>query len=118
MTSFTNFESLFFAWRGRGDGRESRRGVRVGFRLCLPCPCKGHTFPGQKLRCVFFGCSVSWWAMLYFAAGGIVRHYVYSWGQINPHKTTQQIDRICGARDYCSVVSALSICVCEEHTFY
>jgi hypothetical protein len=70
------------------------------------------------LRCVFIGCAVSWWAMLNFVAGGIVRHDVYSWGQINPQKTTHQTDRICGAREYCAVVSALSICVREEHTFY
>jgi hypothetical protein len=59
-----------------------------------------------------FGSGVSWWEMLYFVAGGIVRHDVYSWGQINPQRTTHQIDRICGAREYCAVVTALSICVC------
>jgi hypothetical protein len=34
MTSFTNFKSF---WRGHGRGR----GLRVGFRLCLSCSCKG-----------------------------------------------------------------------------
>jgi len=38
------------------------------------------------LRCVFFGSSVFWWAMFHFVACGIVRDYVYSWGQINPQK--------------------------------
>jgi hypothetical protein len=51
-----------------------------------------------------FGCSVSWWAMLHFVACGIVRNDVYSWGQINPQKTTHQIDRIRGAREYYAVV--------------
>ena len=32
MSSFTNFESFFFAWCG--DGRGRGLGVRVGFRLC------------------------------------------------------------------------------------
>jgi hypothetical protein len=83
----------------------------VGFRLFLSCSCTGQTFPGHLLRCVFFGCNVSWWAMLHFVARGFARHDVYSWGQINPQKTTHPIDRICGAREYCAVVSALSICV-------
>jgi hypothetical protein len=55
--------------------------------------------------------------VLHFVACGIARHDLYSWGQINPQKTTHQIDRICGAREYYAVVSALSICVCEEHTY-
>jgi hypothetical protein len=44
--------------------------------------------------------------------GGIVRHDAYSWGQIDPQKTTHQIDRICGARVDCAEASARSFCVC------
>jgi hypothetical protein len=86
-------------------------GVRVGFRLCLSCSCTGYTFPGHMLRIVFFGCSVSWWAMLHFVAGGIVMHDVYSWVKINPQKSTHQIDRICGACEYCALVSTFSVCL-------
>jgi hypothetical protein len=35
--------------------------------------------------------------MLHFVACAIVRHYVYSWGQINPHKATYQIAAFVGA---------------------
>jgi hypothetical protein len=49
--------------------------------------------------------------MLHFVARAIAKHYAYSCGQINPQKATHQIDRICGAREYCAVMSALSICV-------
>jgi len=47
--------------------------------------------------------------MLHFVACAIAKHYVYSCGQINPQKATHQIDRICGAREYCAVMSALFI---------
>jgi hypothetical protein len=46
------------------------------------------------LRCVFFGCRVSWLVMLHFVACAIAKHYVYSCGQINPQKATHQIDRV------------------------
>jgi hypothetical protein len=62
-------------------------------------------------------CGVSRWAMFLFVAGGIVSHDVCSWDQINPHKTTDQIDRICGARVKCAVASARSLCVRVGHTY-
>jgi H+/Cl- antiporter ClcA len=95
-------------------------GVGVAFAWAFAFACHVHAqgkhFQDTCSGACFFGCSVSWWAMLHFVACGIARHDVYSWGQINPQKTTHQIDRICGAREYCAVVSALSIWVCEEHT--
>ena len=42
---------------------------------------------------------------------------VYSWDQINPQKTTHQIDRICSARVNCAIVSARSLGVFVRHTF-
>jgi hypothetical protein len=47
--------------------------------------------------------------MLHFVACAIAKQYMYSCGQINPQKATHQIDRICGAREYCAVMSALFI---------
>jgi hypothetical protein len=32
-----------------------------------------------RLWGVVVGCRVSWWAVLYFVAGGIASHDVYSW---------------------------------------
>jgi len=43
-------------------------------------------------------------------------HDMYSWDQISPQKTIQQIDRICGARVDCAVASARSFCVSAGHT--